>query len=148
MIIICNNCSKKFEVNSDLISDNGRLLQCSGCNHKWFFKKEVKTTLKKIKPIETKNLDVSLFDEQEINGDLNQNHEHNPQDIKKINKIKKGKSKFLQLTLISIISFIALIILVDTFEVPISKIIPNIEFILYNLYESIKDIMLFFEDLI
>jgi hypothetical protein len=27
-------------------------------------------------------------------------------------------------------------------------IFPNIEFLLYNLYESIKDIGLFFEDLI
>ena len=41
MIISCNNCHKKFDINSDLIPQNGRLLECSSCNHQWFFKKEV-----------------------------------------------------------------------------------------------------------
>jgi len=41
-----------------------------------------------------------------------------------------------------------LIIFVDTFKSPISEIIPNIEFILYNLYETIKDIISFLKDLI
>ena len=50
--------------------------------------------------------------------------------------------------IVFLISFVALIILVDTFKYPISKIVPNIEFILYNLYESIKDIRLFLKDLI
>ena len=36
----------------------------------------------------------------------------------------------------------------DTFQGPISKIIPNIEFLLYNLYETINDIILFLKDLI
>ena len=43
---------------------------------------------------------------------------------------------------------IALIILADTFKSPISIIIPNIELILFNLYETIKDIILFFKDLL
>ena len=41
MIITCNNCHKKFNIDSALISENGRLLQCSACDHKWFFKKEI-----------------------------------------------------------------------------------------------------------
>ena len=45
------------------------------------------------------------------------------------------------------ISFIALIIVLDTFQLPISKIVPDIEFFLYNLYETIKDIKLFLTDL-
>jgi len=40
MIITCNNCYKKFNIDSNLISDKGRLLQCASCDHKWFFKKE------------------------------------------------------------------------------------------------------------
>ena len=40
MIITCDNCQKKFEIDQDLIPENGRLLQCSACNHKWFFKKK------------------------------------------------------------------------------------------------------------
>jgi hypothetical protein len=54
----------------------------------------------------------------------------------------------LRLTIVFAISFIALIIILDTFQVPIGKIVPNIEFILYNLYETIKDIGLFLKDLI
>ena len=38
MIINCENCYKNFEVDSALIPDNGRLLQCSACDHKWFYK--------------------------------------------------------------------------------------------------------------
>ena len=38
MIISCNNCNKNFEINSNLIPIKGRLLQCSACDHRWFFK--------------------------------------------------------------------------------------------------------------
>ena len=51
------------------------------------------------------------------------------------------------LILVFIIFFIAVIIVADTFKSPMSKYIPNIEFILYNLYETIKDIILFFKNL-
>ena len=55
MQISCPKCSKKFQVNDDLIPEKGRLLQCSNCNHKWFFtvpkkkKKKKKIKLKKKK---------------------------------------------------------------------------------------------------
>ena len=64
-------------------------------------------------------------------------------------KPKKQKNfKILNIFIVTIISFIAFIIIVDTFKYPIGKIVPNVEFILYNLYESIKDITLFIRDLI
>ena len=31
--------NKKFEVNSDLIPNEGRTIQCGSCNHTWFFNK-------------------------------------------------------------------------------------------------------------
>ena len=37
MIIECINCSKKFDVNSDLIPSAGRTIQCGSCNHIWFY---------------------------------------------------------------------------------------------------------------
>ena len=40
MIINVINCKKKFEVDSSLIPNEGRLLQCGSCNHIWFFKKK------------------------------------------------------------------------------------------------------------
>ena len=56
MIISCNNCNKKFDIDSDLIPEKGRLLLCSICNHEWFFKKDV--TLDLIEPISDENFKV------------------------------------------------------------------------------------------
>ena len=181
MIITCNNCNKKFDLDSNLIPDKGRLLQCASCNHKWFFKKKIPENT--ISPIveDIDNDNVNVFDQ---NNPTN-NDEINPSDISKEqveidtveelvekievnneeepkNKIdtnindstttnakpKKQKNfKILNIFIVAIISSVAFIIIVDTFKHPIGKIVPNIEFILYNLYESIKDISLFIRDL-
>ena len=37
MIIECINCSKIFDVNSDLIPSAGRTIQCGSCDKVWFF---------------------------------------------------------------------------------------------------------------
>ena len=168
MIITCNNCNKKFDIDSNLIPDKGRLLQCASCDHKWFFKKEVLE--KKISPINEDTSDnVNIFDqnnssineeksqsddlndeievdlEEEIKEKIEINIDESPQ----VNtKPKKQKNfKILNIFIVAIISCVAFIIIVDTFKYPIGKIVPNIEFILYNLYESIKDISLFIRDL-
>ena len=74
---------------------------------------------------------------------------------KEINKVSAKKPPYnrknyniLEIIIIFIVSFMALIIVLDTFQVPISKVIPNIEFILYHLYETVNDIRLFLKDLI
>ncbi len=41
MIIVCVNCNKKFEVNSSLIPEKGRSIQCGACNHIWFYTKKI-----------------------------------------------------------------------------------------------------------
>jgi len=46
-----------------------------------------------------------------------------------------------------IISCIALIILIDTLRIPLVKIFPSLEIILFNLFETLKDINLFIKDL-
>jgi predicted Zn finger-like uncharacterized protein len=166
MIITCINCDKKFDVVTSLIPEKGRLLQCNSCNHKWFFKKEninepikpVKTNYypdkielfkKEIEAAEVKSpepmelLDKSPENEKKKN-DYKRNRKNSDIDTSK----KINNSNILGLTIIFIISFIAIIIIMDTFQVPISKIVPDIEFILYNLYESINDLILFFSDLI
>ena len=170
MIITCNNCNKKFDIDSTLIPDKGRLLQCASCDHKWFFKKEVLE--KKISPInEDTSIDnVNIFDQNnssindeesvsdapndEVEVDLEEetkekieiNIDESPQENTKPKKQKNFK--ILNILVVTIISFVAFIIIVDTFKYPIGKIVPNVEFILYNLYESIKDISLFIRDLI
>jgi len=165
MIITCNKCSKRFSIESHLIPEKGRLVQCSNCNQSWFFKRDttkiissVKTTdLTKINTSNEKKLskdiksleNIELLDET-INDDLVINKDLNSENSDKNIKIDKPKKnyKILGPIIVFIISFISLIILVDTFQNPISKIVPNIEFLLYNLYESINDIKLFLNDLI
>ena len=57
-------------------------------------------------------------------------------------------TNFLGYMVVSIMSFIALIILLDTFQIQLSSIFPNLELFLYNLYETLKDMSLFTKDLI
>ena len=157
MIIDCIKCNKKFDVDSSLIPDEGRLLECSSCNNKWFFKKNIakKTGIfieknTTIKDNVNTNIeiasDTSRFQDNQKFRDFGASEQVvNDKNLKKNKKSKKFN--ILYLTIVFIISFIALIIILDTFKSPLEKIFPNIEFLLYNLYESIKDIELFFKDL-
>ena len=169
MIITCNNCNKKFDIDSNLIPDKGRLLQCASCDHKWFFKKEVlENTLSPIDEgitIDSVNIfdqnnssinkeeSVSEAPKDEVEVDLEEEIKEkigiNINESTQVNtKPKKQKNfKILNIFVVAIISFVAFIIIVDTFKYPIGQVVPNIEFILYNLYESIKDISLFIRDL-
>ena len=151
MIITCEQCSKKFEIESSLISENGRLLQCSSCNHQWFYKKNVlkknKVVLKK-ENIQTEQTElkiedidnIKVFDDLINTKIVKRKHSYTP--------LKDKKISFLSLTLVFVISVSALIVLLDTFKSPINLMIPNIEFVLDNLYETFKDILLFIQDLI
>ena len=177
MIITCNNCNKNFEADSNLIPENGRLLQCNACDHKWFFKKEIKersAPLAKIKAITdepTPSKDdiskveteapksIELLDNATQDAPIIENVsiQKNNNSVVIVREDKKTRIKtsankksynILGLIIVFIISFIAIIIVLDTFQKPISLFVPNIEFILYNLYETINDIVLFFSDLI
>ena len=170
MIIACNNCNKKFDVDSSLIPDMGRLLQCARCDHKWFFKKVVPENTVSPTDEDISNDNVNIFEQnnspindvESVSDASNDEVEVNLEDeTKEKIEINKGEStqvntkpnkqknfKILNIFVVSIISFVAFIIIVDTFKYPIGKIVPNVEFILYNLYESIKDISLFIRDLI
>ena len=77
MVITCINCYKKFDIDSNLISDKGRLLQCARCDHKWFFKKEVLD--KTVSPI-VENIDSDTINVFDHNNSSN-NYEINPSDL-------------------------------------------------------------------
>ena len=153
MIIKCEQCNKKFEIESTLIPEKGRLLQCSSCAHQWFYKKEIleetevvikKQDIKSKKnepPVEEIN-NIKVF--EDVAPVKEKKRKHSYKSIQTENK----KLSFLNVILVFIISIIALIVLLDTFKSPISLMIPNIEFILDSLYETIKDILLFIQDLI
>ena len=177
MIIKCNNCNKNFDIDSDLIPEKGRLLQCNSCNYRWFFKKEIKessvpivkikdtteepdplkeeATRVEIKPLET----IDLLDKETNNvpaiKKISIQKYYETKEISREDKTpnintstNKKSYNILGLMIVFIISFIAIIIVLDTFQKPISMFVPNIEFILYSLYETINDIVLFFNDLI
>ena len=143
MIIECPNCHKKFNVESSLIPESGRNIQCGSCNHVWFFKLIVDVQNELINT-ETQNINYEekVKKTSEINGKTR---------IKK--QIKSSAdtyafSKILSFLIVGIISFIAVIIVLDTFKKPLTNIFPNLELLLFNLVESIKDIFLFFKNLL
>ena len=139
MIISCDACNKKFEINDKLIPPEGRTLQCGSCNHKWFFKKKVKKEKTIILDKPKKNIPENT--EELIN-------EAESTILKKTKKTKtKSKISILNILIVFIITIVALIILADTFKNSIKLFVPGFDIILDNLYESLKDIILFFNDL-
>ena len=157
MIISCKNCNKKFEVDDNLIPEQGRLLQCSSCDHKWFFKKTEKLIEKKepkkiIKEDDNKILSET-FVEKTIEKEEITNTTLNEETLSEIDdeepQVKKDKkTNYLKIFIVIIITFVAIIIIIETFKHQISFIYPDIETLLNNLYESLRDINLFLRDLI
>ena len=162
MIITCPSCKKKFNLDINLIPTEGRDLQCGSCEHIWFYEKQEPIS----EPLQV-NEDIAIK-EKEDSENLNK---HKPKDelikkpveenkkteselsnIKKTNSkpevIKKNQSsKFFSYLIVFIISLGALIVLLDTLKTPLINIFPGIEVLLFNLYETLKDIKLFIIDL-
>ncbi len=151
MIIECINCSKKFNVDSNLIPSEGRTIQCGSCNHIWFFKKKDEI------PEKSTNIDLS-----KDNIRLSKSKKKPKKSFEKKSNVyeKKGSEiveytprsnftlgKFLSYILVAIISFIALIVILDTFKTQLYEFFPELELILFSLYETLKDINLFIKDL-
>ena len=159
MIIECINCLKKFDVNSDLIPESGRTIQCGSCSHIWFYKKDHQKQFNptEIKPkIKDIDLDVIVKKEPKFKP---------VNDKQKLSKLKKSATKgseivkykpksnftlgkLLSYIVVIIISFTAIILILDTFKVPLYESFPKLEFFLFSLYETLKDIQLFIKDLI
>ena len=154
MIITCEKCSKKFNIKDDLIPNEGRELQCGSCNHKWFFKKTEKIF----------TLENEVSEDIRINDEFKNSNIKAVESNKKIkkeikfkskkseyrhtpNKIKKNP-KIIKNSLVFLISIIALIMLLDTFKYQLKNYFPGLDSVLNNLYESLKDLLLFFKDLI
>ena len=139
MIISCENCNKNFEVDSALIPENGRLLQCSACDHKWFYKI-------------SKFSDLELSDNQ-TTEEITENLSNNNKELevqKKNNQTNFGGIlfKIFGYFIVFITTLIAIIIILDTFKSPLSSIFPSLELFLFNLIETLKDIKFFIKDLI
>ena len=162
MIIECINCNKKFTVDADLIPKQGRQIQCGSCNHIWHFK--IESSLKEPLILEDednqKNLSIAK-DTKEITEGINVEKSTEllkDNEIYKENKIQDNTttennikiskiSDFFSYLLVFLISFVALIILLDTLKSPLINVFPGLEIILFNLFETLKDVKLFIIDL-
>ena len=162
MIITCPSCKKKFNIDINLIPSEGRNLQCGSCEHIWFYKKE--------DPIpEPLQIDEDIAIRENEESDNSNDDRSKDQIIKQpIKENKKPKSelsaikdtenkpelvkqtqssKFFSYLIVFIISLGALIILLDALKTPLINIFPGLEVLLFNLYETLKDIKLFIIDL-
>ena len=156
MIIECINCNKKFEVDPDLIPEKGRSIQCGSCGHKWFYKKDLfepsSNTDNEINiEEEIQEITISKDNTEKLSIEEEINVEKNLNEVSKEDKSAKKSNifnKIISYLIVIIISFIALIIVLDTFKTQLSNIFPNLEIILFNLYETFEDIVLFLKDLI
>ena len=157
MIIECINCNKVFEVNSELIPENGRTIQCGSCNHVWFYnpkivnnKKEIKQDFeinipKKSTENQIKKNAPSVFEEKKYSKLKDKkNYE--------ITKYKPRKSlsftKLLSYLIVLLITFVALLVVIDTFSTYLYQLFPSLELVIFSLFEILKDIKLFIKDLV
>ena len=162
MIIECINCNKKFNVDADLIPKQGRQIQCGSCEHIWHFKIESSLKEPLILDDENNQKNISIArDTKKITESINV---ENPKKLLKDNEIYKDNkiqenitiennikiskiSNFFSYLLVILISFVALIILLDTLKSPLINVFPGLEIVLFNLFETLKDIKLFIIDL-
>ena len=162
MIIECPCKKKKFNIDINLIPAQGRNLQCGSCDRVWFYKKEDPI----LEPVQI-NEDIFIQqnkDNDKLNDDksrdklIKQTVEENKKAKSELstineneNKSKETKktqsSKFFSYLSVFIISLGALLILLDTLQTPLINIFPGLEVLLFNLYETLKDIKLFIIDL-
>ena len=162
MIIECPCKKKKFNIDINLIPAEGRNLQCGSCDRIWFNKKEeLKSEPSQVNEdiaIKEKEDSDKLNDDKSKNQLIKQPVEENEKAKSKLSTInetenkseeikKTQSSKFFSYLIVFIISLGALIILLDTLKTPLINIFPGLEVLLFNLYETLKDIKLFIIDL-
>ena len=144
MIIECPKCNKKFQIDQNLIPNNGRMLQCGSCDHNWFFKFENENKVKN----EDIQIDEKVNDSKEKTSFEEDTIEYeNKNANNEESKLKENNLNYFKIILVAIISFVAFIIVLDTFKSSLTSIFPNIKIILDNLYQSLHDIKLFMLDL-
>ena len=147
MIIICPCGEKKFEVDENLIPEKGRLLKCGSCDQTWFFNKNVSKPTEPLidKPAKQKKI---LYKDENIDESVSKAPiKHGSELVKYKPKYNFTFGKFLGYIIVSIITFVAIIIVLDTFKNPLSNIFPNLELVLHNLFETLRDVILFAKDL-
>ena len=154
MIIECPNCNKKFEIDQNLVPNDGRLLQCGNCSHKWFFKiivpekKIVSDEISISEEVEKKETTYINSSSDVVLRKSNEEINIESDNASNIKQKTKRNYNYFNIFLVTIISITAIILILDTFKESLEIIFPNIKFLLNNLYQTIEDIKLFIFDLI
>ena len=160
MIITCPCEKKQFKIDSSLIPQEGRELQCGSCERVWFYKPKIESetplTLNenisenKIEPAiekNDKNLEFSKNLQKEKITEPEIKNKTSKEIPNKIKNLENKGSNFFSYLMVFIISIVALIILLDTLKTPLINVFPGLEIILFNLFETLQDIKLFIIDL-
>ena len=142
MIIECQNCNKKFDLEDKLIPLKGRLVQCGFCHSQWH----------QLPNIITSSLKKKVIDKADISKD-----EAKEQSINKRKKIRSKtrdnqefKSKnigFFSYIFIFLISIIAFFLIAETFEYQINDIFPSFGNYIIYVYETLNNILILIKDL-
>ena len=163
MIIECPSCSKKFNIDEKLISDEGRLLKCGNCDHTWFYKKEenlkLETEAIKINEIEENKSEINIEpvkvpikETKKIRKKISKKSLSKESTSKELVSIDKSsvsrENNIIKKILLLIVSIIAFILLIDTFKNQISVIFPGIVQMSDSLFQVINDLKLFIKDLV
>ena len=148
MILECQNCNKKFNVNDTLIPSKGRLVQCGFCHSKWHQLPKITENLVEKKVID--KVDVSK-DETKIQP-VNYKKK-----VKNLDRIEtktspKQKKKIKNIGLFSyisifLISIIALFLIAETFLSQLNNIFPGFENYIIYVYETLNNILILIKDL-
>ena len=120
--------------------------------HGFLKKKKIETPQEVTKPATQNDKEEETISPK--NDDANSSEKPSNDEIENVEVEKtieplpdKKNYRILNILVVSIISFAAFIIIIDTFKTPLGKIVPNTELLLYNLYETFRDIGLFIRDL-
>ena len=138
-----NDIETKVDVNNEEIIENKNPLAKikTDINNK---KKEINLEKQKVTNLskKTEKIDKIKQTQKKIKTEIN-----NEQKIKISEKQKNSAtyknaenkgSKFFSYLIVFIISFVALIILLDTLKTPLINVFPELEIILFNLFETLQ----------
>ena len=171
MIIECPNCNKKFNIDENLIPQNGRTLKCGSCSHIWHHKVSVNIDNNNNKILEDTKTKSDIKPSQTVEKDNKVNKKNKVKDAldiskesisekkiedskvetkdKKVNNEKSSQIKMIFIYLIILfISLLGLILLLDTFKYNLSNVFPSLIPIFDSFNETMLDLKLFFKDLI
>ena len=165
MIINCECGKKKFNVDSSLIPEEGRLLKCGSCSKIWHYtpiietkndedldakinEKIIKNEVQSYGAINDEN--ITDINEERLSKENTDDGEEKEKNIKeeKDNEEKQGKIKMILVYFIVIvISLLGLIFLLDTFKSYLLSVFPSINPLFDSFYQTLLDLKLFIKDL-